>query len=109
MLEGAGILLYFGTLTVLSLARLTDWLYPLLILGGGAVVIGLGVHQRRALLVACAALALLLNLWLQYFAKLHDRLPTFGLLLGFGLGLVAFGLLYERRVKKILPVLREWS
>lgn len=109
LLEGAGILLYFGTLTVLSLTRLTDWLYPILILGGGAVVIGLGVQQRRALLVASAAVALLLNLWLQYFAKLHDRLPTFGLLLGFGVGMVAFGLLYERRVKKILPALREWA
>ena len=86
-----------------------DWFYPLVLLVGGAVVIGLGVWQRRAVLVASAALALLLNLWLQYFAKLHDRVPTFGLLLGFGVGLLAFGLLYERRVKRALPALKEWA
>lgn len=109
LLEAAGLLLFFGTFTILSLARVEDWFYPLVLLVGVAVIIALGVWQRRAVLVACAGLALVLNLWLQYFAKLHEHLPTFGLLLGFGIGLLGFGLLYERRVKRILPVLREWA
>jgi hypothetical protein len=109
LLEATGLALYFGTITILSMTRMSDWLYPLLIFGGGAVVIGLGTWQRRALLVAAASTMLFLNLWLQYFAKLHDQLPTFGLLLGFGLGLVAFGLLYERRVKHALPALKTWG
>ncbi|MCO5171039.1 MAG: hypothetical protein M9894_32345 [Planctomycetes bacterium] len=109
LLEIAGLLLFFGALTLLSILKMSDWFYPLVLLIGGATVIGLGVWQRRAVLVAAAALALVLNLWLQYFAKLHDRVPTFGLLLGFGVGLLVFGLLYERRVKRVLPVLRQWA
>lgn len=109
LLEVAGLLLFFGTFTILSLTVMDDWFYPLVLLVGGVAVIGLGVWQRRAVLVASATVALLLNLWLQYFVKLHDRVPTFGLLLGFGVGLLAFGLLYERRVKRVLPVLREWA
>ncbi|MBX3472706.1 MAG: hypothetical protein KF878_38120, partial [Planctomycetes bacterium] len=109
LLEVSGLLLFFGTLTLLSLLKVTDWFYPLLLLVGGAAVIGLGVWQRRAVLVAAAALALVLNLWLQYFVKLYDRVHMFGLLLGFGLGLIVFALLYERRVKRVLPVLREWA
>ena len=109
LLEASGLLLYFGVLTILSLARLEDWFYPGLIAGGGAAVVGLGVWQRRAVLVGSAGLALLANLWIQYFIKLRDQVPTFGLLLGFGLGLVVFGLIYERRVKQALPALRSWG
>lgn len=109
VLEAAGLLLFFGTTSLLSFMRLEDWFYPLLIFGGGALVIALGAWQRRALLVACAVPVLVLNLWVQYFAKLADHVPTFGLVLGFGVGLMGFGLLFERRVKHALPTLREWN
>jgi hypothetical protein len=109
VLEGAGLLLFFGTTSLLSFFRLEDWFYPGLIFGGGALVIALGAWQRRALLVASATPVLVLHLWVQYFAKLNDHVPTFGLVLGFGVGLMAFGLLFERRVKHALPSLREWD
>lgn len=109
VLEGAGLLLFFGTTSLLSFFRLEDWFYPGLIFGGGALVIVLGAWQRRALLVASATPVLVLHLWVQYFAKLNDHVPTFGLVLGFGVGLMAFGLLFERRVKHALPSLREWD
>lgn len=109
LLEAAGMLLHFGTLTLLSLSRLEDWFYPALIFAGGGAIIAVGAWQRRALLVAAAAPALVLNLWIQYFAKLKDHLPGFGLVLGFGLGMLAFGLIFEHKVKRALPTLKGWS
>jgi uncharacterized membrane protein len=53
--------------------------------------------------------ALLVNLAIQYFAKLWDLFPASLLVLVFGLLLLAVGVLYERRLKHLLPGLRDWG
>jgi hypothetical protein len=49
------------------------------------------------------------NLSLQYFVRLHHLLPTAVLIIGFGVVLLGLGLAYERRLKRLLPLLRSWS
>ena len=56
-----------------------------------------------------AVLALLLNLTVQYFAKLYEALPWGLLGIGFGLFLLAVAVGYEKQVKHMLPRLREWA
>ncbi len=109
LLEAAGLCLFFGVLTVGSLSRLSSYTYPGALLAGGALVLALGVGGRRATLVAFASVALVLNLWIQYFGKLKDYFPVSLLLVGFGLALLAGGLAFEKRVKPLLPKLKDWA
>ena len=109
LLEIAGALLFFGTFTVLSLARHTDTFYPLLILVGGSALLALGVVYKRAALTVVTVAAMIVNLWIQYFAKLSDYFPMWLLSLGFGLALLGCGLVYERKLKRdVLPQLGDW-
>jgi len=110
LIEVAGLLLFFGAFTLLSLPDADEDLFyaGTLLLGGGAVV-GLGLWARRAMLVVIAGAALLLNAFVQYFAKLGDALHWSLLTVGFGLALLGLGFLYERRVKHLLPQLKEWK
>jgi hypothetical protein len=107
--ELAGLLMLFGTFTLQSLARSKDSFYPLVILGVGTACVVVGATTKRATLVLLASGALLLNLSIQYFAKLWDVFPASLLVLVFGLALLAGGVLYERRLKHLLPGLREWA
>ena len=50
-----------------------------------------------------------MNLCVQYFAKLSEELHWGLLALGFGLALLAFATLYERKIKVLLPELRTWA
>ena len=109
LLEGAGLLLFFGLLTLASLMKLESFVYPGVLLAGGLVVMVLGSIGRRATLVGFASSALLLNLWIQYFGKLKEVLPTSLLLVGFGLGLLAGGFSLERKVRALLPELKSWA
>lgn len=108
LLEGTGVLLFLGELTCLSLAE-NDLLYPLLVFAGGGALIGLGVYQRRAALATLATGGLIVNLWIQYFQKLSDAVPVSLLCVGFGLALLACGVLYERKVRHLLPALASWA
>lgn len=109
LLEIAGALLFFGTFTVLSLARHTDTFYPLLILVGGSALLALGVVYKRAALTVVTVSAMIVNVWIQYFAKLSEFLPVWLLSLGFGLALLGCGLVYERKLKRdVLPQLGDW-
>ena len=69
----------------------------------------LGVWARRALLVSVAGVALLLNLLIQYFAKIGSQLHWGLVVLGFGLLLLALAVFYERRIKHLLPQLTGWA
>ena len=109
LLEAGGVLLFFGTLTLLSLIESDDWFYPALLFGGGLALVALGVWKQHVALVAGAAVALTLNVYIQYFAKLGELLPTSLLMIGFGLSILAGGFFYERRVKEVLPRLRTWA
>lgn len=110
LLEVVGLLLFLGTFTLLSLPDAGHELFfaGTLLLGGGAVI-ALGVWQRRAMHVTIAGAALLLNLFVQYFAKLSDALHWSLLAVGFGLALLGLGIAYERHVKHLLPKLKEWA
>jgi hypothetical protein len=109
MLEIAGLLQLFGTFTLQSLVRSKDAFYPIAVLALGAACFAVGATTKRASLVLLASAALLLNLSIQYFAKLWDVLPASLLVLVFGLFLLAGGVFYERRIKGLLPGLREWA
>lgn len=59
--------------------------------------------------MALASGALLLDLWIQYFQKLRETFPTAVLVIGFGIGLLVAGVIYERKIRHVLPKLKEWS
>ncbi len=109
LIELAGLLQIFGTFTLQSLVRYKDAFYPLVILAVGAACLAVGATTKRATLVLTASSALLLNLSIQYFAKLWDVFPASALALVFGIALLAGGVFYERRLKHLLPGLRAWG
>jgi hypothetical protein len=109
LLEFAGLAQFFGAFTVASAIRYDDWFYAASCIGAGAAVLALGVGTRRATLAVLASVALVANLSIQYFAKLRNVLPISILVIGFGLALLVGGVLYERRVHRLLPRMREWA
>ncbi len=60
-------------------------------------------------IVVIASGALLLNLCIQYFQKLRDTFPTAVLAVGFGVGLLIAGGIYERKLRHVLPKLKDWQ
>ncbi len=110
LLEGAGLTLFFSVVTILSLPDADQELfYAALVLLGGAAVVGLGVVSRRTVLVAVGAGGLILNLFIQYFAKLSQVAHWGFVAVGFGLLLLALAVVYERKVKALLPAMKEWA
>jgi len=109
LVELAALAQIFGTFTFESLAHRKDAFYPLAVLVVGGACLAVGATTRRATLVLLASGALLVNLAIQYFAKLWDLFPASLLVLVFGLLLLALGVLYERRLKHLLPGLRDWG
>jgi hypothetical protein len=109
LIEFVGLVQLFGAFTLASIVRYDDWFYPAACLGAAAGVLALGIVTRRATLAVLASAALIANLSIQYFAKLRDVVPTSMLVIGFGVVLLAGGVLYERRVRHLLPRLRAWS
>ena len=108
-LELAGIAAFTGTLTVASLARQHDLLYPAVLFTGGGVALGVGVFWRHLLLVVIPGGALVVNAWIQYFEKLSDTVPLALLLMGFGVGVLVGGVLFERKVRPWLPEMKTWA
>ncbi len=108
-LEAAGLVLFFGLLTIDSVVKLDSWTYPGLVLLGAAVMLALGMTMKRAAPVSIAATALLINVWLQYFVKLFDRVPVSLLCVGFGLSLLVGGVVFEKKMRPLLPTMREWA
>lgn len=95
------------TLTSLSVAR-GDLFYAGLSLIGGGALLAVGVLSRHALLSVGSAAALFVVLAVQYFAKLSVVVPWSLLVLGFGVALFALGVLYEKKLKTMLPRLTDW-
>ena len=107
--EIAALLQLFGLTTIASLVRSSDFFYPAVILATGTFALALGGIRRHVVVVAIASGALLLNLWIQYFQKLRDTFPTAVLVIGFGIGLLVAGVVYERAIRRVLPRLKDWS
>ena len=110
MLELGSVGTFFGVLGLLSLPHLErDYFFMSTLFVGGAVIIAFGLAKRRVLLVGATSVSLVLESFVQYFAKLHDALPWGLLALGFGLALLALALLFERKVRPHLPELARWA
>jgi hypothetical protein len=109
VLEASGLLLFFGLLTIDSLAKIDSWVYPGILLAGATVVLALGATTRRAALVAIAGSALVLNVWIQYFGKLKEYVPVSLLCVGFGIALLVGGVLFEKKMRPLLPTMKAWA
>jgi hypothetical protein len=108
LLEAVGVLPTLGALTLRTM-HAHDEARPVLAafaLAGAAVAAG--VTTRRAALLVCGAVGLFVNGWVQYFVRL-EALPLSMRLVGFGVALLALGVLYEQRVRRHLPLLRDWN
>jgi hypothetical protein len=108
LLEVAGLLLFFVVLSLLSIERTDEYLYPAVLFPGAFVALCVGAWKRRLLLVAVPAGFLVPNLCLQYFAKLSGQFPFALLLIGFGLGMLVGGIFFELRVRPRLRELGSW-
>jgi hypothetical protein len=53
--------------------------------------------------------ALIIHLWIQYFVQLPGVFPLSVRLVGFGVGLLVGGVLYEQQVRHRLARLRDWN
>jgi hypothetical protein len=82
--------------------------YVALLFLGGAALLALGVAQRHRHVVFGSASTLVLSFWLQFFLRLHDKLPIAVLLIGFGVAVLAFAVLYERRLKYLVQTVKSW-
>ncbi len=86
-----------------------DWLYSAIALGAGGVLLLVGVWRRRLVLSLGSAALTLSVLGIQYFAKLGQTVHWGLLSLGFGVLLLTVAVLYERRLKSVLPPLHEFE
>jgi hypothetical protein len=110
LLELTGLFLYFGLLTILSLSDWRGLVYPAALFGGGIAALAVGAHQRHFVLVLLPAVFLIINTWIQYFAKLYAIDFPLGLaLIGFGIGILGGGVLFEKKVRPFLPELKSWA
>ncbi|MFO0627674.1 MAG: hypothetical protein U0325_18845 [Polyangiales bacterium] len=64
---------------------------------------------RRAAVLAVGATALGVNLWVQYFARLAGVLPLSVRLVGFGVGLLIGGVIYEQTLRRRMSALASWD
>ncbi len=109
VLEVVGALSGMGLLTWLSLTALDDYGHPSLVLLGGTGLLVAGLVWERSASGLIAAIGLPINLVLQYFGKLHDRVPTSVLLIGFGVAVLVAGFAYERRIKPLFARMAGWG
>lgn len=107
--EVAALSQLFGLTTIASVLRPDDFFHPAAILVTGTLALMIGVARRHVIIVGLASGGLLLNLWIQYFEKLRNAFPTAALVIGFGLALLGAGVLYERKVRHVLPRLESWG
>jgi hypothetical protein len=56
-----------------------------------------------------AAAWVIVNLWVQYFVRLEEVLPLSVRLVGFGVGLLVGGVLYEQEVRHRLSKPKDWG
>lgn len=106
----AGALGQLYALLTLQVMATRDELGPAaLALGSSAALLALGAATRRAAVLVLSAAALIFNLWVQYFVRLEDVFPLSVRLVGFGVGLLVGGVLYEQQVRHRLSLLRDWN
>ncbi len=109
LLEVAALVQWFGVLTLQVLAAHREAAPAALVLGSAGGLVALAVGTRRAAVLLISVAALIVNLWVQYFARLEGVFPLSVRLVGFGVGLLVGGVLYEQQVKQRLSRLKDWG
>lgn len=108
-LEIVGLGQLFALLTLRVLADTRDPLPAAAALGGAALATALGAGTRRLWVMLLGATTLGVHAWIQYFARLEGVFPLSVRLVGFGVGLLLGGVIYEQKLRGRLAALREWS
>jgi hypothetical protein len=101
---GAGV----AFLLSLPVAR-DDLFYSTMALAFGGAGLTVALLRWRLVLALASAAVMLLVLSVQYFAKLASALHWGLLAVGFGLLVLLAGMLYERRLKQLLPEWNRWD
>lgn len=109
LVEGAGALSLLGALSlqVLTTPRATVPALAALTIAG--MLGAYGLVSRRTVPFLSGVAAFVVHAWVQYFVRLKGVLPTSILVLGFGVGLLAAGVLYEQRLRPNVAALRDWN
>ncbi|MCC7072552.1 MAG: hypothetical protein IT383_14585 [Deltaproteobacteria bacterium] len=107
-LQLAAATVFLGAFSLFSTAASRDYGHPALLLVGGAALLFFATMRRHRPIVLMSTAALVLGFWTQFFAKLHDKAPLSVLLIIFGVSLLAIGVLYETRLKRIVDNVRSW-
>jgi hypothetical protein len=109
LLEIAALAQLYGLLTLQVLTTHDDFAPAALALAASAALLTLGAVTRRAAVMLVSAGALIVHLWIQYFVRLLGVFPLSVRLVGFGVGLLVGGVLYEQQVRHRLARLRDWN
>ncbi len=109
LLEVAALGQLYGLLTLQVLTTRDDLAPAALALASSAALLALGATTRRAAVLLLSAGALIVHLWIQYFVRLVAVFPLSVRLVGFGVGLLVGGVLYEQQVRHRLARLRDWN
>ncbi len=109
LLEIAALGQFYGLLTLQTLTTQHELQPAALVLCSSAALLTLGVVTRRAAVMSLSAVALILNAWIQYFVRMEDVFPLSVRLVGFGVGLLVGGVLYEQQLRHRIAQLRRWN
>jgi hypothetical protein len=107
-LEIAGIVPLLALLTFQTLCDTHSIVYALIALGVSAIALVYGLSARRAAVLVSGSAALLINFWIQYFVRLESLFPVSVRMVGFGVGLLVAGVLYEQQLKPRVARLKDW-
>ncbi|MDP3215815.1 MAG: hypothetical protein Q8S73_17035, partial [Deltaproteobacteria bacterium] len=109
LLEGAALAQLYGLLTLQVLTTRDAPAPAAAALVTSAALLALGAATRRAAVLLASVTALIIHLWIQYFVRLLGVFPLSVRLVGFGVGLLVGGVLYEQQVRHRLARLRDWN
>jgi len=109
LVEVAGLAPLLGAVTQLVLTKTSPVGPALVALGCAAALAAYGFFARRAVVFLGAAAALVVHGWIQYFVRLADVFPLSIRLVGFGVGLLVAGVLYEQQLRPRVAILRDWN
>lgn len=100
---------FYALFTLKSLVNLDALFAPTVLLLVSSALLALGVTTKRAAVMVISAIALVITVWIQYFVRLRGVVPVSVRLVGFGVGLLIGGVIYEQQLRRRLSALREWN
>jgi hypothetical protein len=109
LVEAAGVVPLLGAVSLQVMTHTTPLGPALVALGSAAALAAYGFFARRAVVFLGAAAVLLVQGWIQYFVRLEPVFPLSIRLVGFGVGLLVGGVLYEQQLRPRVAILRDWN